>query len=181
MLVRDVTSHVLFTLIKIIKHYQMQRKCIKHVFAKLAKDLLIMLLKVIFVGGFSQNVLLYFFVWVEIAFNCLSVERNVLACSCSATSPPSLTDPVLSTTRPTPPRQTTSKDTAGRGWRRWRMQAPLCLPRPVRLHASTGRGWVRNRYVTHWPSDEHVFSEVRQNATSVVEKRIFQNHVLKKL
>ena len=54
MLVRDVTSHVLFTLIKIIKHYQIQRKCIKHVFAKLAKDLLIMLLKVIFVGGFPR-------------------------------------------------------------------------------------------------------------------------------
>ena len=107
---------------------------------------------------------------MEIAFNCLSVERNVLACSCSATSPPSLTDPVLSTTRPTPPRQTTSKDTAGRGWRR---QAPLCLPRPVRLrHAcqhSTGRGWVRNRYVTHWPSDEHVFSKVRQNASREAE------------
>ena len=69
-----VTSHVLFTLIKIIKHYQIQRnrvkyryanvsvkiikhyqiqrKYIKHVFAKLAKGLLIMLLKVIFVGGF---------------------------------------------------------------------------------------------------------------------------------
>ena len=54
MLVRDVTSHVLFTLIKIIKHYQIQRKYIKHVFAKLAKDLLIMLLKVIFVGGFPR-------------------------------------------------------------------------------------------------------------------------------
>ena len=160
MLVRDVTSHVLFTLIKIIKHYQiqrnrvkyryanvsvkiikhyqMQRKCIKHVFAKLAKDLPVdNVAKSYFCGGFSQNVLLYFFVWVEIAFNCLSVERNVLACSCSATSPPSLAVPVLShTTRPTPPRQTTSKDTAeGRGWRRWRMQvqAPLCPPRPVRL------------------------------------------------
>lgn len=54
MWVRDVTSHVLFTLIKIIKHYQIQRKYIKHVFAKLAKDLLIMLLKVIFVGGFPR-------------------------------------------------------------------------------------------------------------------------------
>ena len=77
MLVRDVTSHVLFTLIKIIKHYQIQRnrvkyrhanvsvkiikhyqiqrKCIKHVFAKLAKDLLIMLLKVIFVYGMGTK------------------------------------------------------------------------------------------------------------------------------
>ena len=76
MLVRDVTSHVLFTLIKIIKHYQIQRnrvkyryanvfvnvikhyqiqrKYIKHVLAKLAKDLLTMLLTVIFVGGFPR-------------------------------------------------------------------------------------------------------------------------------
>ena len=83
MLVRDVTSHVLFTLIKIIKHYQIQRnrvkyrhanvsvkiikhyqiqrKCIKHVFAKLAKDLLIMLLKAIFVGGFPRFLKTFFF------------------------------------------------------------------------------------------------------------------------
>ena len=76
MLVRDVTSHVLFTLIKIIKHYQIQRnrvkyrhanvsvniikhyqiqrKYIKHVFAKLAKDMLIMLLKAIFARVFPR-------------------------------------------------------------------------------------------------------------------------------
>ena len=77
MLVRDVTSHVLFTLIKIIKHYQiqrnrvkyryanvsvkiikhyqMQRKCIKHVFAKLAKDLPVdNVAKSYFCGGFPR-------------------------------------------------------------------------------------------------------------------------------
>ena len=89
-----MTSHVLFTLIKIIKHYQIQRnrvkyrhanvsvkiikhyqiqrKCIKHVFAKLAKDLLIMLLKVIFVGVFPECVTLF----LCMGGNCIQLSQR---------------------------------------------------------------------------------------------------------